>query len=244
MSKSILIKATIASALPIAIAGNAFAFTTEQFTPEANKASYWGTSCVKYDSVKSETYTAPAGATKVIIKGGTMNAIYVSGPFTNLTAATNPSSGKPYGISHVIVCMDKTTATPETPNTPEVDTPETPDKETPVTPEKPVTPVVDGDKEDKNQSACNPSDTNSANPKHHDDGKDCEDDKEDSVDNGDGQGGGQVSGEAVSTTKTPEVKGANTTVPSELPKTGAALSGLFTALGIGASAYGISLRRK
>lgn len=66
------------------------------------------------------SYTAPAGATKVIVKGGTENAIYTTGSFANLTAPINDRSGKPYAISHVIVCSDVvvTPATPVKPGTP------------------------------------------------------------------------------------------------------------------------------
>ena len=235
MSKSIIIKAAVATILPVAVAGNAFAYTTEQFTPEANKASYWGTSCVKYENFndKTHTYTATGNVTKVIIKAGTQNTIYTD-TFTNIGAA----NGK--AISHVIVCTGDVTETPVVPETPVTpDKPVTP--ETPVTPVTPEKPVVDGDKEDKNQSACNPSDTNSANPKHHDDGVDC--DKEEVVETP-GQGGGQVSDEAVSTTKTPEVKGIATVVPTTLPTTGLGIGGILGAIGAGAAAYVLALRRK
>lgn len=237
MSKSILIKAAVASVLPLVFAANSFAYTTQDFTPEANKASYWGTSCVKYENIDTPTYTAPAGATKVIIKGGTLNAIYTDGSFENLTAATNPNSGKPYGISHVIVCageVETDTDTEEVPTTPV----------TPVTPDKPVTPKPEKDKEvkeDKNQSKCNPSDTNSANPKHHDDGIACEEEKT-PVDNG-GQGGGHISDEAAQTTRG-NVQGVAAERPSVLPSTGLGFSGLLTALGAGTAAYVLSLRRK
>lgn len=168
-------KIVAAMALPVLAASNAMAYTSEKFTPEANQAAYWGTNCVKYEDVKSDTYTAPADATKVIIKGGTLNAVYTSGSFTNLTAATNPNNGKPYGISHVIVCVDSTPApaTPVTPVTPVASgqgTHEDTDKDALKTPDVKHN---NGEKEDKNQSACNPSDTNSANLKHRDDGVNC-----------------------------------------------------------------------
>lgn len=150
-----LLKVATAVILPATFATNAFAYTTEKFTPEANQAAYWGTSCVKYDNITTESYTAPANTTKVIIKAGTVNVIYTAAPFSNLKAGTNPNNGKAYGISHVIVCMGSVKSTPAP---------------TPIP--TPVTPTDDSDKEDKNQSACNPSDTNGA-EKHRDDGVNC-----------------------------------------------------------------------
>lgn len=158
-----MLRVATAVILPATFATNVFAYTTEKFTPEANQAAYWGTSCVKYDDISSESYTAPANATKVIVKGGTLNAVYTSAPFRNLTAATNPKNGKSYGISHVIVCTGSVKSTPAPTATP-IPTPETPTKIS--------------DKEDKNQSACNPSDINGA-EKHRDDGVNCSTEKSD-----------------------------------------------------------------
>lgn len=83
-----------------------------------NQPSYWGNNCYKIETGLGVTYSAPAGATKVVVKGGTDNAVYTSGAFTNLTAPINPNNGKPYGISHVIVCTDEVKTAPVTPQTP------------------------------------------------------------------------------------------------------------------------------
>lgn len=87
------------------------------YNSELNKPSYWGTNCVKTEmNGNVTTYTATGNnIIKVVVKGGTENAVYTSGNYTNLTAPTNPRSGKPYGISHVIVCYGQTASTPNTP---------------------------------------------------------------------------------------------------------------------------------
>lgn len=75
--------------------------------PEANQPSYWGTNCTKTEmNGEVMTFTAPADATKVVVKGGTGNKVYTEGSFTDLTAPVNPKNGKNYAISHVIVCTD------------------------------------------------------------------------------------------------------------------------------------------
>lgn len=230
-----------------------------------NQPSYWGNNCYKIETGLGATYTAPAGVTKVIVKGGTDNAVYTSGTFTNLTAPINPNNGKPYGISHVIVCTDTRVTVPETPAMPEAPKDET----KPTTPaeqpkdcaskenadkencgkgdEKPAT----TDKEDKNQSACNPSDTNSANPKHHDDGVNCKDDKAETpskpvTDQGKGstvEGDKEV--KAVNDTPKAEVKTeAGTGAASALPTTGASLAGIGLAAAAGIATYVIALKRR
>ena len=245
VSKKILVAIAGAVTLPVIASTSVLGYATQQFTPEANKAAYWGSTCVKYDNVKTSTYTAPAGAKKVIIKGGTLNAIYTSGSFTNLTAATNPNNGKPYGISHVIVCMGETTAPvkPVTPVTPVSPTKPVDDgKKKDDTPDKPHN---QGGKEDKNQSACNPSDYRSANEKHRDDGVNCKDNKVTKNDN-DVKGTnetGKIDAKAWSVTKTSTAKDDLGT-PSEIPSTGVAVPGFVTALVAGLVAYGAMLRRK
>lgn len=76
--------------------------------PATNHADYWGNSCTKTEmNGEVMTFSAPSGATKVIVKGGTGYKVYDAAPFTNLTAPVNPNNGKTYGISHVIVCTDQ-----------------------------------------------------------------------------------------------------------------------------------------
>jgi hypothetical protein len=80
---------------------------------DANKPGYWGDNCTKTEfNGEVMSYNAPAGATKVIVKGGTGNKVYSTAPFTNLTAPVNPNNNKPYAISHVIVCTDAVAAKP------------------------------------------------------------------------------------------------------------------------------------
>lgn len=94
---------TAALLLSVSISGTVGAAAN----PEANKPSYWGTNCTKTEmSGETMTFTAPAGATKVVVKGGTDNKVYTEGSFTDLTAPVNPKNGKTYAISHVIVCTD------------------------------------------------------------------------------------------------------------------------------------------
>lgn len=89
------------------------------YDSEMNHPSYWGEDCYKID-ISGEVYSYTvnnADATKVIVKGGTTNKVYTVGPFTNVTAQTNPRSSKPYGISHVIVCADKVETPSNQPST-------------------------------------------------------------------------------------------------------------------------------
>jgi LPXTG-motif cell wall-anchored protein len=76
-----------------------------------NQPSYWGANCFKTDmNGNVMTYTATGNnIVKVVVKGGTENAVYTNGSYTDLTAPINPRSGKPYGISHVIVCYGQST---------------------------------------------------------------------------------------------------------------------------------------
>ena len=87
---------------------------SNQYDSSLNHASTWGTSCVKKDMTgEVMTYTPSISSDKiekVIVKGGTENAVYTTAPFTNLTAPINPKNGKPYAISHVIVCTKDGTA--------------------------------------------------------------------------------------------------------------------------------------
>lgn len=88
-----------------------------------NHPSYWGDNCVKTEMKGDvKTYTATGDdIVKVIVKGGTENAVYTDGNFTDLTAPVNPKSGKPFDISHVIVCYGtETTPDDEEPATPGV----------------------------------------------------------------------------------------------------------------------------
>ncbi|HET8884268.1 MAG TPA: hypothetical protein VFM68_02250 [Candidatus Saccharimonadales bacterium] len=74
-----------------------------------NQASYWGDTCVKTEMGGDvRAFTAPQGATKVIVKGGPDYVVYNHAPFSQLTAPANPNNkhGKTYGISHVIVCSE------------------------------------------------------------------------------------------------------------------------------------------
>lgn len=78
--------------------------------PQANHPGYWGDTCTKTEmGGEVMKYTAPADATKVIVKGGTGNQVYDQAPFTDLTAPVNPKNGKNYAISHVIVCTGAAT---------------------------------------------------------------------------------------------------------------------------------------
>lgn len=79
-----------------------------------NQPSTWGSSCVKTDMTgEVMTYTVPTDASKVVVKGGTENKVYEHvAAGTTVQAATNPKSGKPYAISHVIVCKDSVPVTP------------------------------------------------------------------------------------------------------------------------------------
>lgn len=125
---SILAAATVA-AIPFA------SVSAAGYDSKLNQPSYWGDNCVKTE-VKGDTMTYSVrdeGVVKVVVKGGTENAVYTSGNYTDLTAPVNPRSGKPYGISHVIVCYGTQT------------TSEKPAPEKPSHPEKPTTPVVGGD---------------------------------------------------------------------------------------------------
>jgi hypothetical protein len=110
----------IAPAAAITIAATNVTAGSAAYNPELNKPSYWGGTCIKTDMTgESMTYSVDGdNVSKVIVKGGTENKVYTQAPFTNLTAPINPNTGKPYAISHVIVCSDGTTAPAATPNTP------------------------------------------------------------------------------------------------------------------------------
>lgn len=94
------------------------------YDSQLNQLSAWGSTCSKIDmtgQVMTYTPKVPANAIeKVIVKGGTENKVYTTAPFTNLTAPLNPNNGKPYAISHVIVCtkgsevLANTTTEPKT----------------------------------------------------------------------------------------------------------------------------------
>lgn len=92
---------TLAMTSGMAIASN--------YDSAQNKPSYWGNSCVKTDYANGGIYfsTRDKSVTKVVVKGGTTNKVYTESPFVDLTAEINPNSGKPFGISHVIVCSDE-----------------------------------------------------------------------------------------------------------------------------------------
>lgn len=99
--------------LPVAVvtmvaAGAATHAKATGYDSQLNQPSAWGSTCSKIDmtgQVMTYTPKVPANAIeKVIVKGGTENKVYTTAPFTNLTAPVNPNNGKPYAISHVIVC--------------------------------------------------------------------------------------------------------------------------------------------
>lgn len=103
------VAATTLSATGVSAAG---------YDAKLNQPSYWGTNCVKIESPENKQfYTATdTDLVKVVVKGGTENAVYTDGNYTKLTAPINPRSGKPYDISHVIICHGA--VTPDTPQTP------------------------------------------------------------------------------------------------------------------------------
>ena len=109
----------IAPAAAITIAATSATAGSAAYNPELNKPSYWGGTCIKTDmSGESMTYSVDGdNVSKVIVKGGTENKVYTQAPFTNLTAPINPNTGKPYAISHVIVCSDGSTAPAATTST-------------------------------------------------------------------------------------------------------------------------------
>ncbi len=73
-----------------------------------NQPEYWeteGLHCYKVDGGFGDSYTTTRAYANVIVKGGPVHFVY--GPVaadTDLYAALNPNSGKPYGISHIIFC--------------------------------------------------------------------------------------------------------------------------------------------
>jgi hypothetical protein len=106
---------------------------------ETNKPGYWGPDCYKIEmGGKAMKYDAPAGAYKVIVKGGTGYNLYDKPPFTGLTSPINPNNGKPYAISHVIVCKKGSTPPATPPSNPPGTPPATPPAAPPGTP--PATP--------------------------------------------------------------------------------------------------------
>lgn len=255
MKKQVFVLSTFIVATFAGLATGASAYTTERFTPEANKASYWGESCTKYDNFGGKTYKYTAdnqSVTKVIIKAGTQNTIYTE-KFTDIGA----SDGK--AISHVIVCTGEVV---ETPAAPVVDKPETPKNDTPKNdtpkeqkPKKDMPNQNPGnkDKEDKNQSACNPSDYRSANLKHRDDGDKCKTEaKKDNqkpttpakdVEFEPGKGGGTEQKEDVAKEDN-NGKGGPVDLPSELPRTGTGAIGLIAGVLTSLATYGAFLRKR
>lgn len=106
MSKIINILITTVMAMAMT---SGMVLATNNYNSTQNQASYWGDSCVKTDYANGGLYfsTRDKSVTKVVIKGGTTNKVYTESPFVDLTAENNPNSGKPYDISHVIVCSDE-----------------------------------------------------------------------------------------------------------------------------------------
>ncbi len=147
----------------IVLAGNRSDRQHNGFNSEYNHASYWGENCKKFEDIKTNTWNATSDdVVKVIIKGGTKVEVYRDGSFTDLTAAINQRSGKPYGISHVIECYgDEKPAEDcddEKEHTkPDVEQPTKPDTEnekpTQEPEEKPEAPSVLGDTEEKTPTA-------------------------------------------------------------------------------------------
>lgn len=104
----------VAAVATITTGSGAAAHASNQYDSSLNHAATWGSSCVKKDMTgEVMTYTPQIDSDKiekVIVKGGTENAIYTTAPFVDLTAPVNPKNGKPYAISHVIVCTKDGTA--------------------------------------------------------------------------------------------------------------------------------------
>jgi len=75
-----------------------------------NHPAYWeamypGLDCHKADHEFGKSFTAHHYYSVVIVKGGTLNEVYLNVmPGDVLTAAINPNNDKPYGISHIIFC--------------------------------------------------------------------------------------------------------------------------------------------
>ncbi len=113
-------KDLVGPAAAVTIAASAMtAPASAAYNSELNQPSYWGSTCSKTDmsgEVMTYSVTDP-NAVKVVVKGGTENKVYEQAPFTNLTAPINPNNGKPYAISHVIVCYKDGTSTTTTPST-------------------------------------------------------------------------------------------------------------------------------
>lgn len=242
MNKRVFVVSTFVLATITGLMTGASAYTAEKFTPEANKASYWGANCVKYDNFNGKTYKYTAtdkAVTKVVIKAGTQNTIHTD-KFENIGA----ENGK--AISHIIVCTGEPIVKPVQPVKPV----------TPVEPAKPVKPVESKEKEDKNQSACNPSDTRSANLKHRDDGDKCKDNtkpskpviadekKEDSKP----AKGEDVKKDDKKPVSAPVEKddnqGKGGELPDELPRTGVGVLSMTIGLLASVATYGALLRRQ
>lgn len=109
----------------------------------------------------------------------------------------------------------------------------------------------DGAKEDKNQSKCNPSDTRSANVKHHDDGETCQ--KEYKSNDTPANTAQPGKGDADNTPKASAANAAdvakaapaaNATGVEQLPATGISVMGILTTLLAGVATYVTILRRK
>ncbi|HSH17766.1 MAG TPA: hypothetical protein VK978_00120 [Candidatus Saccharimonadales bacterium] len=117
-----------------------FASRSEGMTPypasaETNKPEYWGATCTKTEfGGNVMSYSAPENATRVIAKGGTWYVVYDKPPFEDLSAPINTSNGKPYAISHVIVCTGSLIPTPTPSPTPSTPTPPATSVSTPTPP--------------------------------------------------------------------------------------------------------------
>lgn len=95
-------------------------------TPAANKASYWGDDCVKYES-GGLFWTLKYPARLLVIKSGTVNDVW------NSPVAGKYSTASRKNISHVIVCggQPKPSESPSPSPTPSVTPSATPSVSTP-----------------------------------------------------------------------------------------------------------------
>ena len=96
----------VAMAAMLAVAAPAVAKPVDNTNhPAYWEAQYPGLTCHKADYEFGDSYTATRWYPVVIVKGGTANLVYSPVRAGDvLTAAINPNSGKPYGISHIIFC--------------------------------------------------------------------------------------------------------------------------------------------
>lgn len=139
-----------AAAITVAVAGASA--PASAYDAKLNHPETWGSNCRKIDMPGNVmTYTANGdNVRQVIVKGGTSNKVYSTAPFTNLTSEINPNSGKPYAISHVIICSDDgqgqtapaDDATPTKPSEPAKPTPTKPIPATPAQPNEPSQPAT------------------------------------------------------------------------------------------------------